>query len=73
LADVNIANRKHGLHSLRHSLATRLLEANTPLPVISEVLGHVNSASTETYLKVDIEHLRKCALNPEVFINGIIV
>lgn len=54
--------RKHGLHSFRHSLASRLLERDTPVNVIGNILGHVNSDSTSTYLRIDIERLRKCAL-----------
>ncbi|MFW5988467.1 MAG: site-specific integrase, partial [bacterium] len=57
--------KKHGLHSLRHALASTLLEQGTPLPVISEVLGHINSRSAEIYLQVGIDGLRKCALDPE--------
>jgi site-specific recombinase XerD len=54
--------KKHGLHSLRHSLASHLLEKGTPVVVISEVLGHLNSNTTSTYLKVDIKQLRSCSL-----------
>lgn len=57
--------KRHGIHSLRHTLASTLLEEGTPLPVISEILGHVNSHSTGIYLQTDIESLRKCALDPE--------
>lgn len=57
--------KKKGMHSLRHTLASRLLEENTPLSVISDILGHVSSDSTVVYLKVDIDILRECALNPE--------
>jgi len=53
---------KLGPHSLRHSLASGLLEANTPLPVISEILGHTDSRTTGVYLKIDISQLRECAL-----------
>jgi len=61
---------KSGLHSLRHTLASRLLQAKTPLPIISEVLGHTDPNAVEAYLKVDTEMLRRCALNPdEVFEN----
>ena len=55
--------RRHGLHSLRHSLATNLLESEVPLPVISGILGHNGSASTKWYLRVDLTSLRKCALD----------
>jgi len=61
------AGKKHGPHALRHSLASALLEANTPLPVISEVLGHTDTRSTSVYLKIDINQLRTCALEPLPF------
>src|SRR5437879_573068 len=32
--------QKRDLHSLTHTLATRLLEKGTPLPTIAEILGH---------------------------------
>jgi len=54
-----------GLHSLRHTLASTLLEQNTPLPVISEILGHMSVKSTDVYLHIDIKKLRQCALDPE--------
>lgn len=54
--------RKHGPHALRHSLAGVLLEKKTPLPVISEVLGHKNTESTRIYLRIDMNSLRQCAL-----------
>lgn len=62
-ADIsNIDKKKHGPHALRHSLAGILLEKKTPLPVISEVLGHTNTESTKSYLRIDLESLRQCAI-----------
>jgi integrase len=58
----NIDEKKHGPHALRHSLAGFLLEKKTPLPVISEVLGHTNTESTKAYLRIDLESLRQCVL-----------
>jgi len=58
-------NAHHGMHSLRSTLAKNMLEAQAPLPVISEVLGHQNINTTGIYLKIDINGLRKCALDPE--------
>jgi len=55
--------KKHGPHSLRHSLASALLNNNTPMPVISEILGHTNSDTTSIYLKIDILHLRDYSLD----------
>lgn len=54
--------RKHGPHALRHSLAGVLLEKKTPIPVISEVLGHRSTESTRYYLRIDINSLRQCTL-----------
>ena len=60
---IPVGNRKHGSHSMRHSLAVRLLEEGTPLPVISESLGHTDSSCTGVYLKVHASGLRECALD----------
>lgn len=58
----NASIKKHGPHALRHSLAGILLEKKTPLPVISEVLGHESTESTKSYLRIDMQALRQCAL-----------
>ena len=54
-----------GLHSLRSTLARNMLEAKVSLPVISEVLGHQSINTTSIYLKIDLDGLKKCALDPE--------
>ena len=54
--------KKHGPHSLRHSLASNLLKNNVSMPVISTVLGHQRTETTKIYLKVDVGSLVKCAL-----------
>lgn len=58
--------RSKGMHSLRHTVATRLLEAEIPLEIISNVMGHMTLESTQIYMKVDVEALRSAALNLEV-------
>lgn len=55
----------HGMHSLRSTLAGNMLEIKSPLPIISEVLGHQSVNTTGIYLKIDVEGLRKCSLDPE--------
>lgn len=57
--------QRQGLHSLRHTLATQLLREETPIHVISEILGHATTASTLIYAKADVEALRSAALDPE--------
>lgn len=54
--------KKYGLHSLRHSLVSTLLENNTPMPVISEIVNHADTETTNLYTKIDITHLKECAL-----------
>ena len=63
MANIRIPSGKHhGLHALRHSLASALLENNTPMPVISEVLNHSSVETTNIYCKIDFARLRECAL-----------
>lgn len=52
----------HGLHALRHSLASTMLENETPIHVIQEVLGHLNARTTSKYTSIDIKQLKTCAL-----------
>ena len=58
-------NQHHGMHSLRSTLAGNMLDVKAPLPVISEALGHQSVNTTGLYLKIDVEGLRKCAIDPE--------
>lgn len=65
-ARIDIPSGVHcGMHSLRSTLARNMLETKAPLPVISETLGHQNINTTSIYLKIDINGLRRCALDPE--------
>jgi len=57
----NKGERK-GAHCLRHTVASRLLSSETPLPIISSILGHADKNSALVYLSTDLEHLRSCAL-----------
>ncbi len=57
--------RRHGMHSLRHTLATRLMEGGTPLEQIADILGHQSVRSTGVYLKSSLGLLAKCALGPD--------
>jgi site-specific recombinase XerD len=66
LAKVDLSQHKHGMHSLRHTLATRLLEGNVPLSTIADILGHTTTATAKKYMQVDISHLKACALDVEV-------
>ncbi len=64
LAGIKFRTKQHhGMHSLRHSLATYLLENGTPFFVISNILGHKSTASTMIYAKSSVEMLRQVALS----------
>jgi site-specific recombinase XerD len=63
--------RRHGMHSLRHTLATRLMEDGTPVEQIADILGHQSVASTGVYLKSSLALLAKCALDPDTPASGV--
>ena len=58
----NWKHKKHGPHSLRHSLASNMLKQNVSIPIISAVLGHQSTETTKTYISVDLQKLRLCSL-----------
>jgi integrase len=51
-----------GTHVLRHTAATRMLEAGIPLKAIADVLRHCSLDTTAVYTKVDLPNLARVAL-----------
>lgn len=62
-AGVDCTNKKHGPHSFRSSLATAMVNNGMPYDVARKVLGHEDPESIKYYANLDIENLRKCAIN----------
>lgn len=57
------AGTGRGMRVLRASLATRMLENDTPLPVISQALGHRGIGTATHYLAADERRMRACCLD----------
>lgn len=51
--------KKISAHTLRHSLATQMLNQSVDLRVIQEILGHSDIKTTQIYTHVDNEALKK--------------
>ncbi|TAL09769.1 MAG: integrase [Nitrospirae bacterium] len=62
LRKAGITVSRPGSHTLRHSCAQRLVDADFSLKVIGDFLGHRHPMSTRVYSKVAIEALREVAL-----------
>ena len=56
------SGRHYGMHTIRHSLASHLLEQGNPIHAVSAVLEHLELNSTMIYTKVDLPQLSLCAL-----------
>lgn len=56
----------HGLHILRHSMATNMLDKDISITTIQSVMGHVSAESTKRYTAIDYRQLKECALEVPV-------
>ncbi len=57
LQRAGIPIKRGGAHLLRHSLATRLVEARRPIKEVADLLGHQNIDTTSFYVKVAVTQL----------------
>ncbi|MBI2448620.1 tyrosine-type recombinase/integrase [Candidatus Microgenomates bacterium] len=54
---------KFGIHKLRHTFATLMLEGGCDIFSLSKMMGHSDIKTTTIYLAASVEHLRKQILN----------
>jgi integrase/recombinase XerD len=59
-AGINVP--RPGSHTLRHTCVQRLVDADFPLKIIGDYVGHRSPSSTQIYSKVAIEALRQVAI-----------
>jgi integrase/recombinase XerD len=55
----SLAKKKIGPHTYRHTCAMHMLQSGVELSVIRSWLGHVNLATTNAYVEIDLEMKRK--------------
>lgn len=68
IGNIDISNkRKKGIHSFRFSLATQMLNKQTPLDIISSSLGHSTINSSNHYLSLDAKNLVKCCMEAFIY------
>lgn len=65
-AGIPCDGKPSGFHTLRHSVATHLLQGGVEAATISDILGHTSPETVRHYLQADTASLRKCALEVEV-------
>ncbi len=61
-ARAGLADQVRGTHVIRHSVATRLVNAGAPLKQIADLLGHRSIDTTAIYAKVDLRSLTRVPL-----------
>lgn len=64
LAGIVPGNRKHGPHALRSSLASSMINNETPYETVRKVLGHSSGNAVKHYARIDVERLRRYSLEP---------
>lgn len=55
-------DERKGFHTMRRTLASRMLASDASIDIIKEVLGHSSPDSTRPYISVELSGLEKCPL-----------
>ena len=62
MAGIDISGKKHGPHTFRSSLASSMVNDDIPYDAVKKILGHNDPNAIKHYVKLDIEKLRKFAI-----------
>ena len=63
---IDVEKRKCGSHSLRHSVASSMVNDGYSIFTVANVLGQTSAATARLYAKVDLSRLTLCALEVPV-------
>lgn len=61
-AGITQSHPRCSMHMFRYTLASTMLSNDTPLPVVSSILGHSQLDTTKIYTKIDLPQLELCPL-----------
>lgn len=67
---LNIEKNFHGFHSTRKTFATNVLRKNHDISKTATVLGHTSIENIDTYLNINNEKMKKCALQIQMIPYG---
>lgn len=59
---IDVGKRKCGSHSLRHSVASGMINEGYSIFTVANVLGQTSATTARLYAKVDLSRLAQCAL-----------
>lgn len=62
-AGIDVSGKKHGPHTLRATLASSMINGNVPYEVVRKALGHIDPQAVKHYARIDIENLRRYAID----------
>lgn len=62
-AGIDVSGKKHGPHTLRATLASSMINENVPYEVVRKALGHIDPQAIKHYARIDIENLRRYAID----------
>ncbi len=60
-------HRRVGMHTLKRTLATSMLENDVPVNIIAQTLGHSDLNSIGNYIRISPKLLKKCAMEVNDF------